>query len=154
MARDLFRVLLPAGRPEHALPLLARDILTRLPVTVTIQLGSSPREGPQKTRNQNLSKPESEVTQVTRQTDRQTDRDPTLPPMHGVCVPLKEGILGQCIKYCSLSKDPHSHKDHRDCHRCKTHEDLTYPTCWGTPSQHAGWRRDPEQRKNTLFIPL
>jgi hypothetical protein len=28
------------------------------------------------------------------------------------------------------------------------------PTCWGLPSQHAGQRRDPEQRKNTLFIPL
>jgi hypothetical protein len=25
------------------------------------------------------------------------------------------------------------------------------PTCWGLPSQHAGQRRDPEQRKNTLF---
>jgi hypothetical protein len=28
------------------------------------------------------------------------------------------------------------------------------PTCWGPSSQHAGQRRDPEQRKNTLFIPL
>jgi hypothetical protein len=28
------------------------------------------------------------------------------------------------------------------------------PTCWGLPSQHADQRRDPEQRKNTLFIPL
>jgi hypothetical protein len=27
------------------------------------------------------------------------------------------------------------------------------PTCWGLPSQHAGQRRDQEQRKNTLFIP-
>jgi hypothetical protein len=26
-------------------------------------------------------------------------------------------------------------------------------TCWGHPSQHAGQRRDPEQRKNTLVIP-
>jgi hypothetical protein len=28
------------------------------------------------------------------------------------------------------------------------------PTCWGLPSQHAGQRRDPEQRKYTVFIPL
>ena len=28
------------------------------------------------------------------------------------------------------------------------------PTCWRLPSQHAGQRRDPEQRKNTLFITL
>ena len=84
MERDLLRVLLPAGRPEHALPLLARDILTRLPVTVTIQLGSSPREGPQKTRNQNLSKPESEVTQVTRQTDRQTGCTESVSPLRRV----------------------------------------------------------------------
>jgi hypothetical protein len=27
------------------------------------------------------------------------------------------------------------------------------PTCWGPSSQHAGQRRDPAQRKNTLFIP-
>jgi hypothetical protein len=27
------------------------------------------------------------------------------------------------------------------------------PTCWGPPSQLTGKRRDPEQRKNTLFIP-
>jgi hypothetical protein len=25
------------------------------------------------------------------------------------------------------------------------------PTCWGLPFQHAGQRRDPEQRKNTLL---
>ena len=28
------------------------------------------------------------------------------------------------------------------------------PTCWGLPSQHAGQRREQEQQKNTLFIPL
>jgi hypothetical protein len=27
-------------------------------------------------------------------------------------------------------------------------------TCWGLPSQHAGQRRDQEQREDTLFIPL
>lgn len=50
-----------------------------------------------------------------------------------------------------------THQDHRDRrrrHHCRMHEDFTYPTCWGTPSQHAGWRRDPEQRKNTRFISL
>jgi hypothetical protein len=28
------------------------------------------------------------------------------------------------------------------------------PTCWGLPFQHTSQRRNPEQRKNTLFIPL
>jgi hypothetical protein len=28
------------------------------------------------------------------------------------------------------------------------------PTCWGLPSQQADQKRDPEQRKITLFIPL
>jgi hypothetical protein len=28
------------------------------------------------------------------------------------------------------------------------------PTCWRLPSQHADQRRDQEQRKYTLFIPL
>jgi hypothetical protein len=27
------------------------------------------------------------------------------------------------------------------------------PTFWGPLSQHGGQRRDPEERKNTLFIP-
>ena len=28
------------------------------------------------------------------------------------------------------------------------------PTCWGPSSQDAGQRKDPEERKNTLFMPL
>ena len=44
------------------------------------------------------------------------------------------------------------------CQKTLTHKDqkriFIYPTRWGPPSQHAGQRRDPEQRKNTLFIPL
>ena len=28
------------------------------------------------------------------------------------------------------------------------------PTYWGLPFQHIGQRKDPEQRENTLFIPL
>jgi hypothetical protein len=118
---------------------------------MTSQMGSSPREGPQDTRNQNLSKLESEVTQMNRQTDRQTDRQRSHFTSDGVCVPFEEGVPGPCTKCCSSSKDPHSQKNHRDRHHCKTHEDFTYSTCWGTPSQHTGQRRDPEQRKNTLF---
>ena len=53
------------------------------------------------------------------------------------------------VVVCQTSLTP---KDHRDHHCCKMHEDFTSPTCWGNPSQHTGRRRDPEQRKNTLFI--
>ena len=45
-------------------------------------------------------------------------------------------------------------KDHRDHHHCKPQEVFIDPTCCGPLSQHAGQRRDTEQRKNTLFIPL
>jgi hypothetical protein len=45
-----------------------------------------------------------------------------------------------------------THKDHRDRHHCKRMRVFIDSTCWGPSSQHAGQRRDPEQRKNTHFI--
>ena len=45
-------------------------------------------------------------------------------------------------------------KEHRDCHRCNTHEDFTYPTCWGTPplSTQTGGETQDKERTHWLFL--
>jgi hypothetical protein len=80
-----------------------------------------------------------------KQTHRHTDRHPTLPPMHDVCAPLSRVFLAN-VPNVGVCQKTLTHKDHRDHHHCKLHEDFIDPTCWG-PSQHAGQSRE-------LFIPL
>ena len=74
MEIDLFWVLVLAGRPEHPLSLLVRDVLASRPVTVIIQMGSSPREGPPESQ-----KPEPEQTRIRGHTSGQTDRQTGIP---------------------------------------------------------------------------
>ena len=57
-----------------------------------------------------------------------------------------------CFRWSS-SKDPHSQSPPRLPLLQTAGRFFIDPTSWGLPSQHAGQRRDPEQRKNTHFIP-
>ena len=58
----------------------------------------------------------------------------------------------ESVCHCwSSSKDPHPQSPQRPPIAATLMRIFIDSTCWGLPSQHAGQRRDTEQRKNTLF---